>query len=60
MKRNTFYVIYRLIALVGRFIWIILLASFSGVLGYLLAINVTLFAGLAILKYLGVAINISY
>lgn len=60
MKRNTFYVIYRLIALVGRFIWIILLASFSGVLGYLLAINVTLFAGLAILKYFGVAINISY
>lgn len=60
MKRNTFYVIYRLIALVGRFIWIILLASFSGVLGYLLAINVTLFAGLAILKYVGVAINISY
>ena len=60
MKRNTFYVIYRLIALVGRFIWVILLASFSGVLGYLLAINVTLFAGLAILKYFGVAINISY
>lgn len=60
MKRNTFYVIYRLIALVGRFIWIILLASFSGMLGYLLAINVTLFAGLAILKYFGVAINVSY
>lgn len=60
MKRNTLYVIYRLIALVGRFIFVILLASFSGVLGYLLAINVTLFAGLAILKYLGIAINISY
>lgn len=60
MKRNTLYVIYRLIALVGRFIGVILLASFSGVLGYLLAINVILFAGLAILKYLGVAINISY
>lgn len=60
MKRNTLYVIYRLIALVGRFIFFILLASLSGVLGYLLAINVTLFAGLAILKYLGIAINISY
>lgn len=60
MKRNTLYVIYRLIALVGRFIFVILLASLSGVLGYLLAINVTLFAGLAILKYLGIAINISY
>lgn len=60
MKRRVIKLISKLITLIGPFISVILLAVVNGVIGYLLAINITLFAGIAILKFLGIAISLSY
>lgn len=60
MKRGIIKLISKLITLIGPFISVILLAVVNGVIGYLLAINITLFAGIAILKFLGIAISLSY
>ena len=60
MKRGVIKLISKLITLIGPFISVILLAVVNGVIGYLLAINITLFAGIAILKFLGIAISLSY
>lgn len=60
MKRNIFKLIAKLLNLVGSFIFVLILAIFNGVLGNLLAINITFFAALAILKHLGIEIILSY
>ena len=41
MKRNIFKLIAKLLNLVGSFIFVLILAIFNGVLGNLLAINIT-------------------
>lgn len=60
MKRSFLKLIKGLLRLIGPYKAIIALAVFNGTLGFILAMNITVFAGLAILKMLGVAINISY
>lgn len=59
-RRNVFNVIYNLLKLIGPYICYILLAVFLGILGFVFAINITVFAGLVIAKYLGLVINVSY
>ncbi len=59
-RRNVFKLIYNLLKLIGPYIGYILLAIFLGVMGFISAINITVFASLVIAKYLGLAINISY
>lgn len=60
MKRSFISLIYGLLKLVGPFIYVILIAVFNGVLGFIFAMNITIFAGLAILKFLGIQIALSY
>lgn len=59
-KRSVFKIIIELIKLIGSFIWVILLAVLMGTIGFILAMNITIFASLAILKFLNVNISISY
>ena len=59
-KRSVFKIIIELIKLIGSFIWVILLAVLMGTIGFILAMNITIFASLAILKFLNVYISISY
>lgn len=60
MKRNTFILIIKLLAFVKEFIPSILIAVFNGTLGFLLAMNISIFGALAILKYLNFPISLSY
>ena len=59
-KRNVFKIIIELIKLIGSFIGIILLAVLMGTIGFLLAMNISIFGALAIIKFLNVNISISY
>lgn len=59
-KRNTFILIFQLLVFVKEFIPSILIAIFNGTLGFFLAMNITIFASLAIIKYLGVPLCLSY
>lgn len=59
-KRNVFKVIYELIKLVGPFIYVILFATLLGTLGFILAMNITIFGALAIVKFMGVEVYCSY
>lgn len=59
-KRNTFILILKLLVFVKEFIPSILIAIFNGTLGFILAMNITIFASLAIIKFLGVSIPLSY
>lgn len=60
MKRSFYKMLYSLLKIIGPFIKVILLAVFTGTLGFILSMNITIFASLVIVKYLGVNINISY
>lgn len=59
-KRNVFKVIYELIKLVGNFIFVILFATLLGTIGFILAMNITVFGALAIVKFMGVEIALTY
>ena len=59
-KRNVFKVIYELIKFVGPFIYVILFATLLGTLGFILAMNITIFGALAIVKFIGVEVYCSY
>ena len=59
-KRNVFKVIYELIKFVGPFIYVILFATLLGTLGFILAMNITIFGALAIVKFMGVEVYCSY
>lgn len=59
-KRNTFKLIIELLKLIGSFIWVILLAVIMGSVGFILAMNITIFAAITIIKYMGIEITISY
>ena len=59
-KRNVFKVIYELIKLVGPLIYVILFATLLGTLGFILAMNITIFGALAIVKFMGVEVYCSY
>lgn len=60
MKRSFNKLIYSLLKIIGPFIKVIILAVFTGTLGFILSMNITIFASLVIVKYLGITINISY
>ena len=60
MKYNTFTLIVKLLIFVKEFIPSILIAIFNGTLGFILAMNISIFASLAVLKYLEVPISLSY
>ena len=60
MKRSFIKLINGLIKLIGPFIYIILLATLNGTLGFLLSMNITIFAGITIVKFLGCNIVLSY
>lgn len=59
-KRSVIKIIIELIKLIGSFIGIILLASLMGTLGFILAMNITVFGALAILKLLQIEISLNY
>lgn len=60
MKRNVFKLIYKLLTLLGSFIFVLFLAVINGTFGFILSMNITIFAGLFIMKYMGISIGISY
>ncbi len=60
MKRSFTKLISGLLRLIGPFIFVIFLAVVNGVVGFVLSMNITIFAAIAILKYFGIAINMSY
>lgn len=57
---STPRLIFKLLKLVKPLLWVIIIASINGIIGYLLAINITVFASLAIMKILGIDIVLSY
>lgn len=59
-RRNGLKIMLSLFSLVGSFSFIILLAVINGILGFFSAMGVTLFASLAIAKFLGESIILSY
>lgn len=59
-KRNVITLIGELLKLIGPFLFIILLAVLMGTLGFIFAINITVFAALAIIKFMGISIGLSY
>lgn len=59
-KRSVIRIIIELLKLIGSFIGVILLAVIMGTVGFLLAMNITIFAALAIIKFMGIDITISY
>lgn len=59
-KRNTFILIFKLLVFVKEFVPSILIAIFNGTLGFILAMNITIFASLAIVKFLGIPLSLSY
>lgn len=59
-KRTTFKIIVELLKLIGSFIGVILLAVIMGTVGFILAMNITIFAAIGIIKYMGIEIAISY
>lgn len=60
MKRSFIKLINGLIKLIGPFIYIILLATLNGTLGFLLSMNITIFAGITVVKFLGCNVFLSY
>lgn len=59
MSRSGLKIMGQLIGLVKPLTHIMLLAIFTGVLGYLAAIFITIFGGFAILEVTGFSINLS-
>ncbi len=59
-RRPGIVIMARLLVLVGSLAWIILLAVFSGVLGFLCAMGITVFGALGLAKVLGDPIVLSY
>ena len=59
-KRSAFNIIFSLLRLVGSFLGVIILAVFNGTLGFVLAMGITAFGALGILKMMGIAISMSY
>lgn len=59
-KRNVVSIILKLIKLIGPFIGVLLLAVVMGTIGFILAMNITIFASLAVVKYMGISISLSY
>lgn len=59
-KRNTLTLMFQLLGFVKEFIPSIVIAIFNGTLGFILAMNITIFASLAIVKFLGISLPLSY
>lgn len=59
-KRNVIKLIYELIKLIGPFFGVIFLAALLGTIGYILAMNITVFGAIAILKFLNIPISLDY
>lgn len=59
-KRNILILILKLLVFVKEFIPSILIAIFNGTLGFILAMNIAIFASLAMIKFLGISIPLSY
>lgn len=57
-KRNVIRLIYELIKLIGPFFGVIFLAALLGTIGYILAMNITVFGAIAILKFLNIPISL--
>ena len=60
MKRNVFKLIFKLLTLLGSFVWVLVLAVINGTFGFILSMNITVFASLAIMKFMGISIGINY
>lgn len=59
-KRSVFTIIIDLLKLVGPFIYVILFATLLGTIGFILAMNITIFGAMFIIKFMGVDIQLSY
>ena len=61
MKKRSFHTLINgLLKLVDSFIFVIILAVINGTVGFLLSMSITAFAGLTIIKFMGVSISLSY
>lgn len=61
MKQNSMLkLIIRLCSLLGKYFSLVLVATFNGTLGFILAMNITIFAGLAIMKFVNLFDGLSY
>ncbi|MCR5078978.1 MAG: ABC transporter ATP-binding protein/permease [Bacilli bacterium] len=59
-RRNVFTLIKGMLSLVGKHVWLIVLAVIVGTLGFFAAMGITFFAGLSIANGLGLGISISF
>jgi ATP-binding cassette subfamily C protein len=59
-KRSVFKIIIELLKLIGSFIGVIMLAVIMGTVGFILAMNITIFAALAVIKFMGTEIALSF
>ena len=60
MKRTSvFKIIIRLLSLLGKYSFLVVLATFNGTLGFLLSMNISIFAALGIMSFLGYFNHIS-
>lgn len=59
-KRSVIRIIIELLKLIGSFIGVIILAVIMGTIGFILAMNITIFAALTIIKFMGIEIVINY
>lgn len=60
IRRNGLLIMFNLIKLLGSFSFIMILAVINGVLGFILAMGVTIFGALGIAKVLGANIFLTY
>ena len=60
IRRNGLLIMFNLIKLLGSFSFIMILAVINGVLGFILAMGVTIFGALGIAKVLGTNIFLTY
>lgn len=60
MKLSIPRITIRLTSLIGKYFGFVLLATFNGVLGFILAMNISIFAGLGIMKYMGIFNGLSF
>ncbi len=59
-RRSVFALIKGMLSLVGKHVWLIVLAVIVGTLGFFAAMGITFFAGLSIANGLGLGVSISF
>lgn len=58
--KGNLSIIIRLLSLLGKYFGLVIIATFNGVLGFVLAMNISIFAALGIMKFMGIFNDLSY